>query len=107
LWADCDTPESVNALRAFRPLPSIVAQTRPGRLQAWWPLTAADPAALGEASESATMDQLGHTGPAFTLRVYRHGMRRDAASKQALRELVGLADEGSVVPAEFVAVASR
>ena len=40
------------------------------------------------------MDQLGHTDPAFTLRVYRHGMRRDTASKQALRELVGLADEG-------------
>jgi len=55
----------------------------------------------------ATMDQLGHTDPAFTLRVYRHGMRRDAASKQALRELVGLADGGNVVPAEFVAVTSR
>jgi integrase len=36
------------------------------------------------------MDQLGHTDPAFTWRVYRHGMRREAASKQALRELVGL-----------------
>lgn len=33
----------------------------------------------------AAMDQLGHTDPAFTLRVYRHGMRRDAASTQALR----------------------
>ncbi len=43
----------------------------------------------------ATMDQVGHTDPAFTLRVYRHGMRRDAASRQALRELVGLADLGS------------
>jgi integrase len=43
----------------------------------------------------AAMDQLGHTDPAFTLRVYRHGMRRDAASKQALRELVGLADPSS------------
>lgn len=40
----------------------------------------------------AAMDQLGHTDPAFTLRVYRHGMRRDAASKRALRELVGLAE---------------
>lgn len=43
----------------------------------------------------ATMDQVGHTDPAFTLRVYRHGMRRDALSKQALRELVGLASLGS------------
>jgi hypothetical protein len=38
LWADLDSPESVDALRAFRPLPSLVVQTRPGRLQAWWPL---------------------------------------------------------------------
>ena len=35
------------------------------------------------------MDQLGHTDPSFTLRVYRHGMRRDEASKRSLRELVG------------------
>jgi integrase len=40
----------------------------------------------------ATMDQLGHTDPRFTLRVYRHGMRRDDQSKRALRELVGLSD---------------
>jgi hypothetical protein len=38
LWADCDTRESGEALSAFRPRPSIVAQTRPGRWQAWWPL---------------------------------------------------------------------
>jgi hypothetical protein len=39
----------------------------------------------------SVMDQLGHTDPAFTLRIYRHGMRRDQASRTALRELVGLA----------------
>jgi integrase len=44
----------------------------------------------------SVMDQLGHTDPAFTLRVYRHGMRRDAASRRALRELVGLSEEHSV-----------
>jgi integrase len=38
----------------------------------------------------AVMDQLGHTDPTFTLRVYRHGMRRDEKSKAALRELVGV-----------------
>ncbi len=37
----------------------------------------------------AVMDQLGHTDAAFTLRVYRHGMRRDAESKAKLAELVG------------------
>ncbi|HEX2703766.1 MAG TPA: site-specific integrase [Solirubrobacteraceae bacterium] len=40
----------------------------------------------------AVMDQLGHTDPTFTLRVYRHGMRRDEVSRKALRELVGLVE---------------
>jgi integrase len=37
----------------------------------------------------SVMDQLGHTDPGFTLRVYCHGMRRDAAAKERLRALVG------------------
>ena len=40
----------------------------------------------------SVMDQLGHTDPGFTLRVYRHGMRRDPAAKARLRTLVGGAD---------------
>jgi integrase len=36
----------------------------------------------------SVMDQLGHADPAFTLRIYRHGMRRDLAAKQRLRALV-------------------
>jgi integrase len=59
----------------------------------------------------SVMDQLGHTDPTFTLRVYRHGMRRDDASKRALRDLVGLPDQSSdwaapgsnVLPVEFTA----
>ncbi len=43
----------------------------------------------------SVMDQLGHTDPSFTLRVYRHGMRRDDASEQALQELVGVADRAA------------
>jgi integrase len=38
----------------------------------------------------AVMDQLGHTDPAFTLRVYRHGMRRDEGSRAQLAQLVGV-----------------
>jgi integrase len=38
------------------------------------------------------MDQMGHTDPAFTLRVYTHSMRSDEASRRALRELVGESD---------------
>jgi integrase len=41
------------------------------------------------------MDQLGHTDPGFTLRVYRHGMRRDQASRDELRRLVGLERSGT------------
>jgi integrase len=37
----------------------------------------------------SVMDQLGHTDPGFTLRVYRHGMRRDKAARDRLRALVG------------------
>lgn len=40
----------------------------------------------------SVMDQLGHTDPGFTLRVYRHGMRRDPAARQRLRALVGAID---------------
>jgi integrase len=35
------------------------------------------------------MDQLGHADPGFTLRIYRHGMRRDPAGRERLRILVG------------------
>jgi hypothetical protein len=38
------------------------------------------------------MGQLGHTDPAFTLRVYSHMMRRDAGERDRLRALVGGAD---------------
>jgi hypothetical protein len=48
----------------------------------------------------AAMDQLGHTDPGFTLRVYRHGMRRDERSKWALAQLVGLAAEPHEVSTE-------
>ncbi len=37
----------------------------------------------------SVMDQLGHTDPGFTLRVYRHGMRRHLAARQHLRTLIG------------------
>jgi integrase len=38
------------------------------------------------------MDQLGHTDPGFTLRVYRHGMRRDPTARERLQVLVGAAE---------------
>jgi integrase len=41
----------------------------------------------------AVMDQLGHTDPTFTLRVYRHGMRRGTESKAHLAALVGAAEK--------------
>jgi integrase len=37
----------------------------------------------------SVMDQLGHVDAGFTLKVYRHGMRRDPAARKRLRALVG------------------
>jgi integrase len=37
----------------------------------------------------SVMDQLGHADPGFTLRVYRHGMRRGPDARERLRALVG------------------
>jgi hypothetical protein len=45
-------------------------------------------AALGT-DPGEMMDQLGHTNPGFTFSVYRHAMRRDQASKDRLKALVG------------------
>jgi hypothetical protein len=42
---------------------------------------------LGE-DAAHVMAQLGHTDPAFTLRIYTHAMRRDEAAKQRLKALV-------------------
>src|SRR5579863_1802012 len=38
LWADLDTPEAMEALKAFRPSPGMVISTGRGR-HAYWPLT--------------------------------------------------------------------
>jgi Phage integrase family len=51
-------------------------------------------AALGT-DPGAMMDLLGHTDPGFTLRVYRHSMRRDPESRDQLRALVGVDDSGT------------
>jgi hypothetical protein len=36
LWADCDTPESVAALRTFPLRPTLEVESSPGRVHAWW-----------------------------------------------------------------------
>ena len=59
--------------------------------------------ALGE-DPGAVMDQMGHTDAAFTMRVYRHGMRRDKASRRAWRELVGLSDQAASDTERFGAI---
>lgn len=58
--------------------------------------------ALGN-DPSYVMGQLGHTDPAFTLRVYTHMMRRDAGERDRLRTLV----EGAHVNNPPRAVAHR
>jgi hypothetical protein len=49
------------------------------------------PVALG-VDPGAVMDQLGHADAGFTLRVYRHAMRRTPAARAALQALVGAPD---------------
>ena len=44
--------------------------------------------ALGE-DPRHVMEQIGHTDPGFTLRIYTHGMRRGDDERDALRALVG------------------
>ena len=39
VWADCDTGESVGALRAFRPFPAMVVASSEGKRHAYWFLT--------------------------------------------------------------------
>jgi len=39
VWADCDTGDSVSALRAFRPLPAMVVASSEGKRHAYWFLT--------------------------------------------------------------------
>ncbi|HME03340.1 MAG TPA: CHC2 zinc finger domain-containing protein [Solirubrobacteraceae bacterium] len=43
--ADCDTPEAVQAVQDFRPLPSLVSATSLGRFHTYWPLRRALPSA--------------------------------------------------------------
>lgn len=38
LWADCDTPEAIEALDTFTPSPGLTVSTSPGHLHAYWPL---------------------------------------------------------------------
>lgn len=51
----------------------------------------------------SVMDQLGHTDPGFTLRVYRHGMRRGRAERERLRTLISPSGEHDNLPPSFLA----
>ena len=66
--------------------------------------------ALGN-DPSYVMGQLGHTDPAFTLRVYTHMMRRDPGERDRLRTVVEGSDAVTVPgledPAAFQAPAAR
>ena len=46
---------------------------------------------LGE-DPGVVMDEMGHTDPALSLRVYRQSMRRGEDDKQALRALVEMTE---------------
>jgi integrase len=51
----------------------------------------------------SVMDQLGHADSGFTLRVYRHGMRRDDPARRRLQALVGASTQRSPGDIEMAA----
>jgi integrase len=73
---------SCSAERDARPLPAGLS---PHKLRHTF---ASLLVALGN-DPAYVMGQLGHTDPAFTLRVYAHMMRRDAGERDRLQALVG------------------
>jgi len=75
------TADELLALRDARPLPQGLS---PHKLRHSF---ASLLVALG-GDPAYVMGQLGHTDPAFTLRVYTHMMRRDPGERDRLRELV-------------------
>ena len=79
-----------NELLAERDLPPLPAGVTPHKLRHTF---ASVLVALGR-DPAYVMAQLGHTDPAFTLRVYAHVMRRDEGSRDRLRAVV----EGGAKP---------
>lgn len=75
LWADCDGPEAVEALRAFTPAPSIVVRTSENGAHAWWPLHGQHPLTSEQARRAnrrlayALGADMRATDPARILRV--------------------------------------
>lgn len=60
LWVDCDTPESVEALATFRPLPTAVIRSGTGsNVHAWWKLDAPAPARYLEQANRRLAHRLG------------------------------------------------
>ena len=110
VWADCDTGESVGALRAFRPLPAMVVASSEENRHAFWP-----------GSEPVDLDVIEGTNRRIALalgadvRLQRPGedpspcwvceqealrARSGAVAPLALEERVSLADLDRVLPPE-------
>jgi hypothetical protein len=65
LWADCDTPASIEALEDFAPQPAIIVRSGRG-LHAYWPLTAPLPPAPLERANRRLAHRLGACQSAVT-----------------------------------------
>lgn len=60
LWVDCDTPESVEKLAGFRPLPTAVVKSGSGsNVHAWWQLDAPVPSRYLETANRRLAHALG------------------------------------------------
>lgn len=107
LWCDCDSSEAVAALRAFRPLPSIVVSTSPGRLQALWPLRQPVAPAWARRANRRIAHKLGAdmaaTDPARILRAigsrnFKHAPPEPVTCRRAELEVFLLADVVGSLP---------
>jgi hypothetical protein len=67
LWADCDSPQAVTALEAFRPAPAIVVRSGSAqRCHAYWTLTGPLSAEAATAANRRLAAALGADGGAVT-----------------------------------------
>lgn len=60
LWVDCDTPDSVEKLRAFTPAPTMIVRSGSGEnVHAWWSLIQSVPARMAEQANRRLAYHLG------------------------------------------------
>jgi hypothetical protein len=71
LWCDCDSAEATERLRRFKPWPSIVVQSSPGRVHGYWSLNEPVRTDVADRANRRIMRALGSDGVCDAARVLR------------------------------------